>query len=79
MIANFLSLNEINKKYQVSFNSRVENSFREHIRYKIVKFPDNYDGLYLSKIDKKFFRKVAEENKINMIEGLNRGLKQDGL
>ena len=40
-----------------------------HIGDKIAKFPDNDDGIYLSKPDN-IFRKVSEEKK-NMIEGLN--------
>ena len=41
-----------------------------HIGHKFFKFPENDDMLYLSKPDN-VFRKVAEENKMNMIEGLN--------
>ena len=42
-----------------------------NIRDKIVKFPDNDGSIYISKMDKNVFRKVAEENKMNTIEGLN--------
>ena len=36
---------------------------------KIVKFPANYKGIYLSKPDKKFSRKVTEEGESHMNEG----------
>ena len=42
MIANVLSLNEMTKKYRVTFDSRHENSFEVYIGDNIVKFPDNY-------------------------------------
>ena len=38
-----------------------------NIGYTIVKFPSNDGGVYISTPD----NKVAEENKRNMIEGLN--------
>ena len=41
-----------------------------HIGYEIFKFPANDDGVYFSKPDQFFFRKVDEENKISIIEGL---------
>ena len=68
MIANVLSLNEMNKIYQVTFNSGYEHDLRFHIGDKIVKFPDNYDRIYLGKSDKNIFMKFAEENKMNIIE-----------
>ena len=67
MIANVLSLNEMNKKYQVTFKSGYENSFRVHIGDKIVNFIANDDGIYLSKPDNWFLKKVAEENKRKII------------
>ena len=42
-----------------------------HIVDNIVKFPDNDDGIYFSKHNKVLFRKLCEDNKSNMIEGLN--------
>ena len=55
MIANFLSLNKMAKKYRVTFDLGYENEFKVHVGNKIVKFPANYDGIYLSKLDKIFF------------------------
>ena len=55
MIANVLSLNEMNKKYRVTFNLRDENYFKMNIGDKIVKFLANNDRIYLSKPDKSFF------------------------
>ena len=69
-IANVLSLNEMNKKYKVTFDSGDENDFKAHIGDNIVKFPAIDGGLYLSNPDN-IFRKVAEENKMNTIELLN--------
>ena len=37
---------------------------------KIVKFPDNCDGLYLGKPDKNCFSKLAEEKKRKTVEEL---------
>ena len=71
MIANVLSLNETTKNYQVTFNSWDENDLKVHIVDNIVKFPDNDDGIYFSKHNKVLFRKLCEDNKSNMIEGLN--------
>ena len=65
------------KKNRVTFDSVYEKAFKVHIGDKIIKFPDNYDGNYLSKLERNIFRKVAEEKKINMIEGLN-GLQTMG-
>ena len=70
MIAKFLSLNETTKKYQVTFDSRNQNAFRVHIGDKNVKVLANYDGIYLSKPDKDFFRKVAKDH--FFIEGLKK-------
>ena len=42
-----------------------------HIEDDIVKFLANDEGIYLSKPDKKLFRKVEELNKRRLIEGLN--------
>ena len=72
MIANVLSLNEMTKKYRVTFDSRHENAFEMYIGYNIVKFPDNYKELYLSKQDNKAFSKVDEDNKRNMVERLKK-------
>ena len=58
MLANVLKLNEMTKKYQVTFDSGDENSFRVHTGDKIIKFPANYDGIYFSKPDINCFRKV---------------------
>ena len=69
MIAKVLILNEMAKKYRVTFDSGYENYFKVHIGDNIVKFPANDDGIYISKRDK-IFRKVAKEKKIN-IEVLN--------
>ena len=41
-----------------------------NIRDSIVKFTDNDYGIYIIKLDKKFFSRVSEENKRKMIEGL---------
>ena len=71
MIANVLSLNEMTKKYRLTFNLGYENNFRVHIGDKIVKFSANYDGLYISKRDQIFFCKLDEEKKRNIIEWLN--------
>ena len=60
------------KYYQVTFDSGDENSFKVHIGDKIVKFPDNYDMIYLSKPDKNFFINVAEEGGSKIIKRLNR-------
>ena len=60
-------MNEMIKKNRVTFDSVYEKAFKVHIGDKIIKFPDNYDGIYLSKLDKQFFRRVAEENKRNII------------
>ena len=38
MIANVLIMNEMTKKYRVSFDSGYENAFRVHIGNNIVKF-----------------------------------------
>ena len=56
MIANVLSLNEMTKKYRVTFDSGNENDFKVHIGDDIFRFPVNDDGLYLSKPDN-IFRK----------------------
>ena len=45
MIANILSLNEMTKKYRVTFDSGDENAFKVHIVDKIFKFPANDDGI----------------------------------
>ena len=58
MIANVLSLNEMTKKYRVTFDSGDENAFRVHKRDKIVKCPYDDDGLYLSKPYKICFSKL---------------------
>ena len=63
MIANVMSLNETTKKYQVTFNSGYENAFKVHIGDTIVNFTANDDGIYLIKLDNKFYRKLAEEKK----------------
>ena len=60
MISNVLSLNEMTKKYIVTFNSGDENDFNIHIGDKIVKFLADTDGLYLINRDKISFRKVSE-------------------
>ena len=57
MISNVLSLNEMTKHYWVTFDSGYYNVFRVHIIDKIVKFPDKYDGIYISKPDEKFLGK----------------------
>ena len=54
IISNVLSLNEMTKKYRVTFDSGDENGFKVHIGDKIVKFPANDDGIYLSKLDNMF-------------------------
>ena len=54
MIKNVLSLNEMTKKYRVTLDSGDENAYKVHIGDKIVKFPANYDGLYISKPDNIF-------------------------
>ena len=69
MITNVLNLNKMIKKYRLLFDSGDENAFRVHIGDKIVKFPDNGDWLYINNSDTKFFRKVDEDNKRNIIEG----------
>ena len=71
MIANLQSLNKITKKYRVTFDSGDGNAFKVPIGGKIVKFLANGEGIYLSKPDKIFFRKVSKENKRNIIKGLN--------
>ena len=38
-------------KYRVTFDSGYENAFKVYIVDNIVKFPDNDDGIYLSKTD----------------------------
>ena len=55
MVENVLILNEATTKYRVKFYSGNKNYFRVHIGDKIVKFPDNCDGLYLSKLENNFF------------------------
>ena len=70
MISNVLSLNEMTKKYIVTFNSGDENDFNIHIGDKIVKFPADNDWFYLNNPDKISFRKVAEYDKRNIIEGI---------
>ena len=55
IIANVLSLNETTKRYRVKFNSGDDYYFNVNIvEDNIVKFPDNYDGIYCSKSDKVF-------------------------
>ena len=61
MIANVLSMNEMTKYYRVIFDSGYENYFRVHIGDIFAKFTGNGGGIYLSKLDMKFFRKMAEE------------------
>ena len=60
MIANVLSLNEMTKKYRVTFDSGYEYAFKVYIGDKIVKFPANYDGIYISKTDKNFLVKCQK-------------------
>ena len=48
MAAYVLILNEMTKKYRVTFNSGDESNFKVYIGYAIVEFPDNNDGIYLS-------------------------------
>ena len=67
MIANFLSLNEITKKYQVIFNSGNENNFRVHIWDKIIKFIANDNGIYHSKPDNIGFKEIGQIEKKNII------------
>ena len=55
------------KKYRVTFDSGDDNYCKMHIGDKNVNFPDNNDGIYLSKMDNICLRKVAEENKRNII------------
>ena len=59
MIANFLSLNEMTKRYRLTFDSGDENCFKVYIGDKIDRFPASYDGLYLSKRDNIVFSKVS--------------------
>ena len=47
------------KTYRVTFNSVEKNAFRVNIGDNIVNFPANYEGINLSKPDKKFFRKAS--------------------
>ena len=54
MISNVLSLNLITEKYKIAFYSGDENDLKLHSEDKIVKFPSNYDRIYLSKTDKLF-------------------------
>ena len=61
----------MNKKYRVTLDLGDEHAFRLHIGDNIFKFPNDDDGIYLSKTDKIVFRKVAEYNKSNMIEVLH--------
>ena len=53
-----------------TFNSGYENYFKVHIGDKLFKFLINYEGLYLIEPDKTYFRKVSEDRKSNIIEGL---------
>ena len=71
MIAKVFCLNEMTKKYGVAFNSIYENASKVHIGDNLFKFPENDDRICFSKPDRKFFRKVAEENKMNMIKVVN--------
>ena len=59
MIANVLSLNEITKKYRVTFDSGDENNFMVHIGGTIVKISAIDDGSYIRRTDK-IFSKVDE-------------------
>ena len=49
MIENVMSLNQMTKKYRLTFNSGDGNTFKVHIGDKIAKFPANDDGPHLSK------------------------------
>ena len=48
-------MNETTKKYRVTFDSGYVDYFKVHIGDNIVRFPANYDRIYLNKPDKKFF------------------------
>ena len=71
MIANVLSLNEVTKKYRVTFDSGDKYAFTVHIGDKIVKFPDKDDKIYLSEPENIVLSKVDKDTKRNIIEGLN--------
>ena len=70
MIENIIILNEINKIW-VSLEQGDINTFQLQIGDNNGNLTANNDDIYISKSDNKFFMKVAEENKNNLIEGLN--------
>ena len=63
MIANVLSLNEMTKKYRLTLDTGYENDFKVHFGDKIVKFPANNNGLYLSKPYNTFLGKWINRTK----------------
>ena len=68
IIENVMSPNETNKIYRVPFYSGNKNAFKVHMGYTVVKFTAKEEGIYISKPDNNFSRKVTEENKRNIIE-----------
>ena len=68
MISNVLSLNEMTKNYRVTFDSGDENCFKVHIWDKIVKFPANDDGVYLSKLDNMFLENWLNRTKVILLK-----------
>ena len=68
------------KKYQVTFNSGDENSFRVHIGDNNVKFPYNSDGVYLSKPDNNVlgnWLRIKKEYYLRRKQFVNHGGKQE--
>ena len=68
MIKNILSLNEITINYRITFDSGDENTFKVHIGDNIVKFPENDDFLYISKLVKNILGTRMKRKKVILLK-----------
>ena len=68
MIKNILSLNKITINYRITFDSGDENTFKVHIGDNIVKFPENDDFLYISKLVKNILGTRMKRKKVILLK-----------